>query len=90
MAMLELTHEIGTRSTCSKSHVFSRTIGGSVRSECSHMNSIYILVVADWIGEEEEEEEDSLAYYTNPFTTGIGYLKKFARAINILLKVLKH
>ena len=53
-------------------------------------HEFYILVVADWIGEEEEEEEDSLAYYTNPFTTGIGYLKKFARAINILLKVLKH
>ena len=51
-------------------------------------HEFYILVVADWIG--EEEEEDSLAYYTNPFTTGIGYLKKFARAINILLKVLKH
>jgi hypothetical protein len=27
-------------------------------------HEFYILVVADWIGEEEEEEEDSLAYYT--------------------------
>jgi hypothetical protein len=37
MAILELTHEIGTRSTISKSKEFCGTIGGSVRSECSHM-----------------------------------------------------